>query len=219
MTSGGPTPASCAKIPAETAGPFPGDGTIGPNALTTSGIVRNDITASFGASTTKAQGIPLTMKFKIVNTSAACAPLSGAALYVWHCDRDGNYSLYTAAVANENYLRGVAVADANGEVTFTTIFPGCYPGRWPHVHFEVFASVDKANSAANILATSQLAFTKESCDAAYAQAGYQASAAALSQLTLAGDGVFSDGATLQVATMSGDATAGFTSSLVVGVAG
>ncbi|MEO5940892.1 MAG: 3,4-dioxygenase subunit beta, partial [Candidatus Limnocylindrales bacterium] len=41
--------ADCAVIPAETAGPYPGDGSNGPNMLTQAGIVRADITSSFGS--------------------------------------------------------------------------------------------------------------------------------------------------------------------------
>jgi protocatechuate 3,4-dioxygenase beta subunit len=41
-------------------------------------------------------------------------------------------------VTTESYLRGVQVTDSNGQVTFTTIYPACYSGRWPHIHFEVF---------------------------------------------------------------------------------
>src|SRR5262245_33798282 len=50
---------ACSLIPSETAGPYPGDGTNGPNVLTQSGIVRSDIRASFGsAGTTVAPGTP-----------------------------------------------------------------------------------------------------------------------------------------------------------------
>ena len=124
-------------IPEETAGPFPGDGSNGPDVLDQSGVVRKDIRSSFGSSTTTAPGVPLTINLTIQD-AATCTPLASAAVYLWHCDRDGNYSLYSAAAANENYLRGVQAADANGLVTFTSIFPACYSGRWPHIHFEVY---------------------------------------------------------------------------------
>jgi len=39
---------TCGKIPEETAGPYPGDGSNGPNALTATGVVRSDIRSSFG---------------------------------------------------------------------------------------------------------------------------------------------------------------------------
>ena len=130
--------ASCAVIPEETAGPFPGDGSNGPDVLSEDGVVRSDIRSSFGSSTTVAEGVPLAIKLTIQDAGGDCAPLAGAAVYLWHCDRDGGYSLYSQAVADENYLRGVQEADDSGLVTFQSIFPACYPGRWPHIHFEVY---------------------------------------------------------------------------------
>ncbi|MDQ1425380.1 MAG: hypothetical protein QOD72_2878, partial [Acidimicrobiaceae bacterium] len=132
------TPASTlTAIPEETAGPFPGDGSNGVNVLTESGIVRGDIRSSFGSSSTMAKGIVSTVTLTIVDVSTG-KPLNGAAVYMWHCDRDGNYSLYSNTVKNENYLRGVQAAGSDGVVSFTTIFPACYSGRWPHIHFEVY---------------------------------------------------------------------------------
>src|SRR5258707_328357 len=86
----------CSVIPSETGGPYPGDGTNGPNVLTQSGIVRSDIRASFGsAGTTIATGVPLTVTFQVVNTNASCAGLGGYAVYIWHCDAQGRYSMYS----------------------------------------------------------------------------------------------------------------------------
>ena len=136
--------ASCAVIPEETAGPFPGDGSNGPDVLSEAGVVRKDIRSSFGASSTVAEGIPLAINLTIQDAGGDCAPLAGAAVYIWHCDRGGAYSLYSEAAADENYLRGVQAADDAGLVTFQSIFPACYPGRWPHIHFEVFPSLDLA---------------------------------------------------------------------------
>jgi protocatechuate 3,4-dioxygenase beta subunit len=215
----GDTPASAcvAGIPEETGGPYPADGTNGPNVLTQSGIVRQDIRSSFGTSTTMAQGIPLTIALTIVDTSKSCAPMGGAAVYAWHCDRDGNYSMYSQAALEENYLRGVQVADADGRISFTSIFPACYSGRWPHVHFEVYPSLDAATSSANKLATSQLALPKDVCDLVYATSGYEQSVRNLSQVSLDQDMVFSDGYALQMAAMAGDVDSGYTASLTVGV--
>ena len=67
-------------------------------------------------------------------------------MYLWHCTADGNYSLYSSGITNQNYLRGVQVSDASGLVSFTSIFPGCYSGRWPHIHFEVYRSLALATS-------------------------------------------------------------------------
>ena len=95
------------EIPEETSGPFPGDGSNGANVLTQSGIVRSDITSSFGSSTTKAEGVPVSITMTINDFANNKSPLAGGAVYVWHCDREGRYSLYSQGVTNENYLRGV----------------------------------------------------------------------------------------------------------------
>ena len=104
---------------------------------------------------------------------------------MWHCDREGRYSLYTQGVTNQNYLRGVQEADANGRVTFQSIYPGCYAGRWPHIHFEVFPSLAAATNARNKTATSQIALPKAANDLVYATSGYEASVRNAAQVTLA----------------------------------
>jgi len=151
------------------------------------------LAGGFGESTSTAtaEGIPLTVTFAV--DDLGCAPIAGAALYIWHCDRDGNYSLYPEAVTDQKYLRGIAETDANGQVTFTTIFPACYSGRWPHIHFEVYASIaDATSSSGTVIKTSQLAFPEEVCEAVCATDGYRRSVANLSEVTLATDNVFSD---------------------------
>src|SRR5262245_53449414 len=141
-TGGGIDVASgnCTKVPEETAGPYPGDSSNGPNVLNQTGVVRSDIRSSFAGLSGTAAGVPLVIELTIVSASS-CTPLSGYAVYLWHCDRDGNYSLYSSAAVNQNYLRGVQAADSTGKVRFTSIFPGCYSGRWPHIHFEVYRSL------------------------------------------------------------------------------
>lgn len=216
----------CSVIPTETAGPYPGDGsnssggTIA-NVLIQSGVVRSDIRSSFGGTTTTAPGVGLTVTLKLVNTNASCANLAGHAVYLWHCDRDGNYSMYSSGVTSENYLRGVQVTDANGEVTFTTIFPGCYSGRWPHIHFEVYSSLTAATStpASDQVKTSQLALPSAACNAVFATTGYSASISNFAAISLASDNVFgNDSGVRQLATLSGSAGAGYTANLQVGIA-
>ena len=145
-----------------------------------------------------------------------CTP-SGQAVYIWHCDRPGRYSLYSSGVTNQNYLRGVQEADADGKVTFTTIFPGCYAGRWPHIHFEVYPSLSAATNVRNKVAMSQIALPKAACDAVYATSGYEASVRNLSGVSLASDMVFSDGSALELATMTGSVAGGLTASLTVAI--
>lgn len=211
------TPAgACSRIPQETAGPYPGDGSNGANVLNQTGVVRSDIRSSFAGLTGTAAGIPLTISLTIVSAST-CAPLANRAVYLWHCDRAGLYSLYSAGATNQNYCRGVQETDATGKVSFTSIFPACYAGRWPHIHFEVFPSLSAATNVANKIATSQIALPKASCDLVYATTGYAASIGNLSQVSLATDNVFSDGSALELATMTGNVASGFTATLSVAV--
>jgi protocatechuate 3,4-dioxygenase beta subunit len=206
------------EIPQETAGPYPGDGSNGPNVLEASGVVRQDITSSFGPSTTKVDGVPLTVTLTLLDNANGCVPLAGAAVYAWHCDRDGKYSLYDSGLENENYLRGVQEADANGQVTFKTIYPGAYNGRWPHIHFEVFESMNNATAAGQVLAVSQIALTDAACREVYASSGYETSARNFPNTTLKSDNVFGDdGGIYQLATMSGSVSAGYTAALNVTV--
>lgn len=204
------------EIPTETAGPFPGDGSNGPNVLAASGVVRQDITSSFGTGSAKAAGVPLTFTLTLLDNANGCVPLAGAAVYAWHCDREGRYSLYDSGLTKENYLRGVQEADANGQVTFTSVFPGAYSGRWPHIHFEVFESMSNATAAGQVLAVSQIALIKAACDDVYATPGYEASIANMKRTTLQSDNVFGDdGGIYQLATMTGSAAAGYTAGLNV----
>jgi protocatechuate 3,4-dioxygenase beta subunit len=102
-------------------------------------------------------------------------------------------------------------------VTFTSIFPGCYSGRWPHIHFEVYPTLAAASQVSNKIATSQIALPKGTCDQVYATTGYEASVVNLSQISLATNNVFSDGAALELATMSGSVAGGLTATLTVAV--
>jgi protocatechuate 3,4-dioxygenase beta subunit len=192
------------ELPEETGGPYPGDGSNGANVLTQSGIVRRDITSSFGSSTTKAEGVPLSITMTINDFAKNKSPLAGGAVYLWHCDREGKYSLYSQGVTGENYLRGVQETDDRGQVRFTTIFPACYSGRWPHIHFEVYSSLAKATNGANKIATSQMALPEATCQAVYATSGYEQSPSNMSRVSLKTDNVFRDGYDLQIPTVKGD---------------
>jgi protocatechuate 3,4-dioxygenase beta subunit len=206
---------TCTTIPDETGGPYPGDGTNGPNALTLNGIVRSDIRSSIATATGTAGGVTLTVELRLMDNG--CVPLPGFAVYIWHCDREGRYSMYSAGAENENYLRGVQVADDAGVVTFTTVFPACYTGRWPHIHFEIYESVEAASTGANAVKTSQLALPESACDEVFATSGYEASVTNLSGITLATDNVFRDGVDLQVPSITGDVDAGYAVRLDVAV--
>ena len=216
VTTTGSSAACPTRIPEETGGPFPGDGSNGPNVLNLTGVVRTDLRSSFAGLAGVADGVPLNIAFTIVSASS-CAVLVGRAVYLWHCDRVGRYSLYSSGVTNQNYLRGVQAADANGQVTFTSIFPGCYAGRWPHIHFEVYPSLAAATSVSNRVATSQIALPKATCDQVYVTPGYESSIVNLSQVSLATDNVFSDGAALELPTVTGSASGGLTIAITIAV--
>jgi protocatechuate 3,4-dioxygenase beta subunit len=221
------TTGSCSVIPTETAGPYPADGTSASgqrlNALALSGIVRSDIRSSVATASGTAAGVPLTVVLQLANTNGSCAGLAGRAVYLWHCTREGSYSMYGSGITAENYLRGVQVSDANGQVSFTTIFPGCYSGRWPHIHFEVYASLAAATDAGTVgdeIAVSQLALPAAACKQVYGVAsGYGASVANLAATSLASDNVFgNDSAATQLPVVTGNASDGFVATLTVGIA-
>ncbi|MDO8033692.1 intradiol ring-cleavage dioxygenase [Janthinobacterium sp. SUN128] len=219
-----PATGACTVIPEETGGPYPADGTNTNggsiiNVLNQSGVVRSDIRASFNGATGMAAGVPLTINLQLLNASGSCASLAGYAVYLWHCNREGLYSLYSSGVTAQNYLRGVQETDSAGNLSFTTIFPGCYAGRMPHVHFEVYPSLAKAASAANRIKTSQFTFPMATLSEAYTASGYTASVRNLSQISYAADNVFSDGTSLQMATVTGNATQGYVVTLIVAVNG
>jgi len=211
------TAVPAAEIPDETAGPYPGDGSNGPDALTDSGIVRQDIRSSIGGGTTAA-GVPLTFSLNILDMANGDAPFAGVAVYAWHCNASGGYSMYSSGIEDETYLRGVQVADADGRVSFTSIFPACYSGRWPHIHFEVYSTAADVTDSANAIATSQIALAQSACAAVYATSGYDGSAQNLAQISLATDTVFGDDSgALQIAAMTGDTAKGYTAALTVRV--
>ena len=210
--------AATGEIPDETAGPYPGDGSNGVDVLTQSGIVRSDIRSSFGDAGGTAEGVPMTLELTITDLAGGGVPFEGVAVYVWHCTREGGYSLYSDGITTENYLRGVQVADADGKVRFTSIYPACYSGRWPHVHFEVYPDEASITDSANAIATSQVALPADASTAVFATAGYEASVANLAQVSLSADNVFGDddGAS-QLGTVTGSVSSGYTVSLTAAV--
>jgi protocatechuate 3,4-dioxygenase beta subunit len=215
--TGSATGLPSAEIPDETAGPYPGDGSNGPDALEDSGVVRSDIRSSIGGGT-MAAGVPMALTLTILDMANGDAPYEDVAVYVWHCDAGGGYSMYSDGIENETYLRGVQVADSTGAVSFTSIFPACYSGRWPHIHFEVYPSVNDITDSANAIATSQVALPQDACDTVYALSGYEGSSSNLAQVSLDSDNVFgNDSGALQLATVTGDATSGYQVALTVRV--
>ena len=148
----------------------------------------------------------------------SCAAIAHTAVYIWHCDKDGVYSGYSQPAANTvgaTFCRGIQLTDSNGEVAFTTIYPGWYAGRVTHIHFQAYRA-DNLTVAAT--ATSQIAFPQDITAAVYNSTLYAARGQNTSVASFSADGVFSDGTTYQMATITGDLTSGYTATLTVGIA-
>ncbi|MBT0668394.1 intradiol ring-cleavage dioxygenase [Novosphingobium profundi] len=220
---------TCIADPSETNGPYPADGTNNAsgstsNVLTVSGVVRSDIRSSFIGSTTTASGVALEIELELVDVNTGCAPIEGAAIYIWHCDADGKYSLYSSGITTESYLRGVQVTDAEGKVTFTTIYPACYSGRWPHIHFEIFLDgLTSASTGRTADLISQLAMPAAINTAVFTgDTRYTASIANYNAVSLSSDNVFGDNTSAQNAqmtpTVSGSLSSGYSATAVIGIA-
>lgn len=189
---------NCTVTNSETAGPFP---TLLPASLITSNIV-GDRT-----------GVPFTINIVVKNVNGNCGPLQGALVDIWHCDKDGNYSEYGGSgmqptnYTNYHFLRGRQTTDANGLVTFTSIFPGWYTGRATHIHVHIY------NSLGTSLLITQIAFPEGSNSAV---ATVNASTAngytkGMSGYTYnASDNVFSDGTSNEMSAITGSISAGYT---------
>lgn len=202
----------CVEIPEETNGPYPADGSQSgvSNVLRNSAAVRSDITADFDGSDTQA-GVPLTLTITVEDVGDNCALLEGAAVYVWHCNASGEYSVYGSNSAH-TYLRGVQIADGKGQVTFKTIYPGRYSGRATHIHVEVYAD-DSFNT---LLKTSQFAFDEDINELVYASSAYSKSESTRATSNDA-DGIFADGYADEMLSFSGNVSSGYTATIAMGV--
>lgn len=225
VTATGPDGRACVVHPTETEGPFPADGsnrahgTLA-NALRKTGIVRQDMRSTLTANGPIAEGAELKLSILLTAVGAACVPLKNHAIYLWHCDAAGRYSIYDLPEAD--YLRAVGVSDAQGKVEFTTIVPGCYQGRYPHMHFEIYPSLDKATDYRNRILTSQLAVPSDVCKEVYGRSSvYGQSLTNLARSPLDRDMVFRDNTPKQLAaqtlSMRALANGGYTASVTIGI--
>jgi protocatechuate 3,4-dioxygenase beta subunit len=199
-TGGGTTSTTCALSPEETAGPYPDRLGMVNNAT----FFRQDVTEG------KA-GLPLTLTLSVVKVSTACTPITNAAVEIWQCDATGNYSEYSQPGYNgtgQTFLRGLQTTDANGNVTFKTIYPGWYAGRATHIHVQVFVN-------GSVVKTTQIAFPENISASVYSTGVYAAHGQ--NTTTNARDNVFSDGTDHEMATVTGDSSAGYAATLVIGV--
>lgn len=189
-------------IPTETIGPYPLS-----TLLNSSLILRENIAED-------KTGVPLQVKLKLVNVNNSCTSVS-AYVYIWHCDKDGNYSGYNTETG-KTYCRGVQYTDTNGVAHFTTIYPGWYAGRITHIHFQIFLTAYGSNAQSSTI--SQMAFPADITTAVYNSTLYSAKGQNTSVKTFTADNVFSDGVEYQLATVTGNVTDGYVAELEVGIA-
>jgi protocatechuate 3,4-dioxygenase beta subunit len=183
--------AACAVTPTETVGPYP--------SLTD--LFRSDIREG-------TSGTLLTLTIKVVNTNSACAAVPNAGVEIWHVDAAGNYSQY-GSQQTQTFLRGIQTTNSNGEVTFTTIYPGWYQGRATHIHVEVTLN-------GRSVKVTQIAFPESVNNAVYATGTY--ASRGTNPISNAADGIFADSLSSELTTPAGDAASGYTANFQVGVA-
>jgi protocatechuate 3,4-dioxygenase beta subunit len=138
--------------------------------------------------------------------AAACAGESP--VEIWQCDAGGNYSQYGSERA-QTYLRGIQTTDANGRVTFTTIYPGWYQGRATHNHVEV------TRNGQSLKAT-QIAFPDSINNDVHAAGRVRV--ARLDPTTNTRDNIFADSLDSELASVSGSPSGGYTATFTVGLA-
>ncbi|MBS1935143.1 MAG: intradiol ring-cleavage dioxygenase, partial [Bacteroidetes bacterium] len=194
---------SCTVTNSETDGPYPLYTSRG------SALVRTDITESTQT------GLPLSITLTILNTNNSCAALTGVVVDIWHCNKDGYYSGYanqsgylgTKDYTGETWLRGRQTTDSNGQVKFTSIYPGWYTGRMTHIHVQIYSAANSSSEgSSNSILTTQIAFPDDITQAVYKTSLY--SAHGENTITFSGDNVFSDGTTNEMATVTANSSTG-----------
>ncbi len=206
-TTTGSDGTTCAVIPTETDGPYP-------LYSARSGIYRSNMV---GSDITSTSGIPLQIVLNLQNTNNGCEPITNAAVYVWHCDQYGSYSGYSSSQngshSGKTFCRGIQVSDSNGQVSFTSLFPGWYSGRITHIHFAVYLN----NNLSSTPKISQFGFSQSITYAAYAVSPYSTHGQNTSVTSFSADNIFSDGTTYQIATVTGSANTSYVATLNVGM--
>ena len=182
---------NCDLSPAETKGPFP--------IKTPADLVRANIVSD-------REGIALLVTITVQDQDDECAALPGVYVDIWHCDNDGNYSEYggtqmqSTNYSNVHFLRGRQMTDANGQVSFISIYPGWYRGRAPHIHVEVLdASLDS-------LLVTQIAFPEDVSQTVYATDDYNG----IYDTSNAQDNIFADSLDGNMGQISGNTSDGYT---------
>lgn len=181
----------CVLTPEQTAGPYFTDGDQ----------VRRDVREG-------KKGVLLALRLGVVDAST-CKPIKGAAVDIWHCDALGVYSAVAQqGTEGETFLRGIQRTNAAGVATFTTIYPGWYPGRTVHIHTRVYLG-------GSIVHTGQLYFPDAVTDVVYKRAPY--ASRPNRDPRNAGDAIFRNGGSRSLLKLTRKGT-GYVGTLTMGVA-
>ena len=196
--------ATCVMTPAKTEGPYFVDERLN----------RSDIRSDPTTGDVQ-DGVKLTLKLSVFDASNDCAPVQGAQVDIWHANASGLYSDEAAnGTTGKKFLRGYQLTDADGAVTFTTIYPGWYSGRAVHIHFKVRIF----NGTTETLEfTSQLFFTDAMNATVFAKAPY--SSRGNPDTTDSTDNIYgTDGASLLLQPTA-DGSGGYVADFSVGISG
>lgn len=201
-------PVSCRLWPEQTQGPY--DRPVNPE--------RRDIAED-------RIGLSLRVALRLVDAPTG-TPLVGVPVEVWHADHAGRYAgfapftprpgevITSASVPNEvvapseTFLRGMQRTDPDGMCMFETIYPGWYASRTVHIH--VAARLPTGHRA-----VSQLYFPDELTDQVFTRPPYAGRPPR--DTTNATDSIFADGGSRTVLQLTGDAVAGLTGVLCLGI--
>jgi protocatechuate 3,4-dioxygenase beta subunit len=184
------TNAACAVTPTEAIGPFP----------SLIDLFRSDIREG-------KSGTLLTLTIRVVNAAVGCAPVPNANVEIWHVDAAGDYSQY-GSQASQTFLRGIQTSNGNGEVTFTTIYPGWYQGRATHIHVEV-------TQGGRSLKATQMAFPESINNAVHTSGAYASRGA--NPMSNQSDGIFADSLASEIVTPNGSVTGGYSATFQVAI--
>jgi protocatechuate 3,4-dioxygenase beta subunit len=152
-------------------------------------LVRQDIRGRYDEDAEP--GVEMHLHLRILDaTSSECnaKPVEGVEIYIWHTDAQGYYSGFgerggsteqkpdqkyngtpnqSHLLNTDRFTRGIQTTNADGVVSFRSIFPGWYNGRDLHIHFVAFKpgstsggriTYSDANSGGKWLFTTQFYF-------------------------------------------------------------
>lgn len=201
-TTGSTTTGSCVLTPTENTGPYPLTAALSQPEFNRRNITEGKV------------GVAVNLQLKLFDVNNGCAPITDAEVYIWHCDKDGSYSGYATNegyAIGQTFCRGIQPVDNDGVVNFDTIYPGWYPGRVTHIHYQIFRG--------NKTVTSQLAFPLATNREVYASEQYAEIGQNNTVKSLSGDFEFTDGAVYQTVAISGTIATGLVATLEVGING